>query len=312
VLPLIARKRAFGVVAFVLDADSRRYDEGNLAVGKQLARRIALFIDNARLHRAAQRTEVELRKALDARDEFLGMVSHELRTPLTVISGGAHLLRTRGWQIPEETKDELIVDIEEEADHLLGMVQNLLAMARFEFELDIAAEPVLVERIVQRIAAQFRQRRPGRPLNLHFEPGLLASAEPSFLEQIVRNLLSNADKYSPPGSLVEIAAARNDARSVAIRVLDRGIGLEPGEICLIFDRFYRSERASALAGGSGLGLALCKRLVEAMSGQIWARLREGGGLEVGFTLPLYRGHGSEPAGEAPVERPVADGTSPHL
>ena len=73
-----------------------------------------------------------------------------------------------------------------------------------------------------------------------------------------------------------------------IRVMDRGFGIGEGEASRIFERFYRSDRTSRLAGGAGLGLAVCKRLVEAMSGEIWAKPREGGGLEVGFSLPTYQ------------------------
>ena len=112
-------------------------------------------------------------------------------------------------------------------------------------------------------------------------------AEPTYLEQVLRNLLSNADKYSPPDAPIEVHA-RSDASSVTVSVLDRGAGLPPEELDLIFERFYRSDRTSRQAGGVGIGLTVCKRLIEAQAGQIWARARSGGGLEVGFTLPLYR------------------------
>jgi signal transduction histidine kinase len=104
---------------------------------------------------------------------------------------------------------------------------------------------------------------------------------------VVRNLLSNADKYSPKGAAIEISLRRAGEGVGELVVRDRGVGIDPEEAELIFERFYRSERTSRLVGGSGVGLALCKRLIEAMSGQIWARPREGGGLEVGFSLPLY-------------------------
>jgi signal transduction histidine kinase len=103
--------------------------------------------------------------------------------------------------------------------------------------------------------------------------------------------LSNADKYSPEGLPIEMYAALDDSDRLIISVLDRGRGVSPKEIKDIFQRFYRSSRTATRTSGIGLGLTICKRLVEAQGGQIWARPREGGGLEVHFTLPIYREEG---------------------
>jgi len=113
------------------------------------------------------------------------------------------------------------------------------------------------------------------------------AAEPHYLEQILRNLLSNADKYSPKDSPIEIAITRRDDEADIV-VLDRGPGISPEESEIIFERFYRSDRTANKAAGIGLGLTVCKRLIEAQAGRIWARPREGGGLEVGVTLPIYK------------------------
>jgi signal transduction histidine kinase len=235
-----------------------------------------------------QKAEAEMRRANEAKDEFLSMMSHELRTPLTVINGGARILRARAAQLDEETRTSIVDDIEQESDRLFRMVENLLAMAHIEFTEDVSVEPVLAQRLLDRVIEGFHQRRPDRKVELTVEPGLDAlAAEPTYMEQVVRNLLSNADKYSPHNSPIEIRVQREAGDGVAIRVLDRGVGVEPGEAERIFERFYRSERTARLVGGSGVGLALCKRLVEAMSGRMWARPRKQGGLEVGFTLPLY-------------------------
>lgn len=113
------------------------------------------------------------------------------------------------------------------------------------------------------------------------------TANETYLEQVIANLLENADKYSPPEQVVDLTVERQGDR-VVFRVLDRGPGVAPEELSLIFDSFYRSERTSQLPG-KGLGLAICKRLVEVQGGNIWARSRLGGGLEVGFSLPLEEG-----------------------
>jgi two-component system sensor histidine kinase KdpD len=127
-----------------------------------------------------------------------------------------------------------------------------------------------------------------RVIHIEAAEGLpLVAGDLTFLERIVENLISNAVKYSQPPASVEIgASAREDGR-VAITVSDHGIGVADSEIGRIFDSFYRSNESSAAVAGHGVGLAVCKRLVEALSGTIVANHREGGGLEVSFTVPAY-------------------------
>jgi PAS domain S-box-containing protein len=303
-VPLSARDATFGGIVFTRSEGQPPYTEDDVGTASQLARRVALYLDNVRLHADARRREAALRKALDARDEFLSLMSHELRTPLTVISGGAKVLRARGEDLPEETRAEVMTDIEEESHRLLGMVENLLTMAQVEYRSTVAPEPVLLSRELERTVATFRQRRPWRPISLASARPILAAGDPSLIDQVMRNLLSNADKYSPPGSPIQVLVEPSEDR-VSIRVLDEGIGIGPDEAHLIFEPFYRSERASRLNVGSGLGLALCKRLVEAMSGTIWARPREGGGLEVAFALPIYAEAEAEAAAALPEPEGVA-------
>ncbi|MGE5596771.1 MAG: GAF domain-containing protein [Hyphomicrobiales bacterium] len=287
-VPLRARGRVFGAITFCTSEEGRRYTPAELALAEDIAHRAGLFIDNARLYGEAQQREVELRRANDAKDEFLSMMSHELRTPLTVINGGARILRSRRTQLDETTRVSIIADIEQESDRLFRMVENLLTMAHIEFNNEVAIEPVLAQRMFERVIESFRLRRPERKVRLEVEPGLRTlAAEPTYLEQVMRNLLSNADKYSPADSPIVVTVASVNGHEAEIRVMDRGVGVDPEETDRIFERFYRSERTSKLVGGSGVGLALCKRLVEAMSGRIWASPRAEGGLEVGFTLPLY-------------------------
>ncbi|MBI2765831.1 MAG: GAF domain-containing protein [Chloroflexi bacterium] len=294
IVPLVAHGRTFGALSFISSDSGRHFDETDYDIGRQLGRRAALSIDNGRLYASAQEIEARLletndalRRANDAKDEFLGMMSHELRTPLTVINGGARILRARSGQLEESAKDSIISDIEQESDRLFRMVENLLAMAHLDFTEEVSLEPVLAQRLVERVVEAFNRRRPDRKVIITTQgeiPPLCAEA--TYLEQIVRNLLSNADKYSPAGPPIEVTLRREGAEA-AVTVKDRGVGIAADEAEMIFQRFYRSERTARLIGGSGVGLALCRRLLEAMSGHIWAQPREGGGLEVTFTLPVY-------------------------
>ncbi|MBI2912450.1 MAG: PAS domain S-box protein [Chloroflexi bacterium] len=279
-VPLVARGRTIGVISVVSAESGRLYSEADLALAEELARRAGLAVDNARLYE-------ELRKANEAKDEFLGIVSHELRSPLTAIYGGARMLRFRGDRLDEPTRAGILDDIEQESDRLFRMVENLLALARTELAGEVKIEPVLLQRVIEKMAATFRQRRPRRRLHVLTDGDLEpVAALPTYVELVLRNLLSNADKYSPPDSRI-IVRARRGAGQAEVSVLDRGPGVSPEEAPLIFERFYRSDQASRRAGGVGMGLTVCKRLIEAQAGRVWARRRRRGGLEVGFALPFY-------------------------
>jgi len=284
-MPLSARGQTLGVMTFMRVGTSVAFERDDLSLAGQIARRTAVATDNARLYNDA-------RRANDAKDEFLGMMSHELRTPITVIHGGARVLRGRSENLEPETRESILGDIERESDRLARMLENLLALARAELDREVILEPVLLQSLLPKLIKSVGAGS-DRSLTLKSETGVPAvSAEPGYIEHIVRNLVGNAIKYSPTDSPIEVVVSHHNG-GAAIRVLDRGFGVTEEEATKIFDRFYRSDRTSRLAGGAGLGLAVCKRLVETMSGEIWATPREDGGLEVGFSIPAYKEEHSE-------------------
>jgi K+-sensing histidine kinase KdpD len=284
VVPLIARGALLGAITFVSTSLIRQYDEAALALAKDLASRAALAVDNARLYTESRRTQEQLRNANETKDEFLGLVSHELRTPITTIYGGARLLRLRGKSLDETSRAEVLRDIGDETDRLHRIVENLLVLARAEVGPDTVWEPMLLQRVIEGVARSFQDRFPLRTVKLTSAPALPAvAAEVTYLEQVMRNLLSNAEKYSPPGTDISITIEAGDGEAI-VRVLDRGPGIAEDESEAIFDRFYRSAGTQRKTG-IGLGLTVCKRLVEAQSGRIWACPRDGGGLEVAFSVP---------------------------
>jgi len=232
-----------------------------------------------------RRIEDELRAANAVKDEFLGLVSHELKTPITTILGNAEVLRKRGMLLDEDDRSGALADIHDEAQRLNAIVENLLVLARLEAGQRIEREPVLIQRIVDRVAERHRRSFPDRPIELHREdtlPPIVGS--PMYVEQILSNLLSNAEKYSPPDAPIEITVAAAGAHA-HVSVSDRGVGIAPEELETVFTAFYRSPRTAAQQG-FGIGLAVCKRLVEAQSGRMWASPRDGGGTCFTFSLPL--------------------------
>ena len=245
----------------------------------------------------------EEQRAAALRDAFIGVISHELRTPITTIYGLARILRRRGAAIDPETRDQAIVDIEEEADRLTRLIEDLLVLSRVEGgRVAIEAEPIIIARLVRHIVGTESDRHPNHRYLFEAQPDVqLAAGEQTYVEQVVRNLLSNAAKYSASGTTIEVLLTRVD-REIMVRVLDRGIGVDGETAARAFDLFYRTRDASRVASGAGIGLFACRQLIEAMGGRTWMTPREGGGTEVGFSLPAADLDELED-GETPVASP---------
>ena len=285
-IPFVTRQGTPIGGLFIVNMAPRVFTEYQEGLARGLARRATVVIENAHLYTASQAMQETLREANESKDEFLGIIAHELRTPVTTILGGARLLRSRRSKLPEHAQEEMIVSMEEESERLYRLVEDLLIIARTELGLDSLLEPTSLGPIVTRVSEQFAVRYPKRELETHIEPDLPpVAAEQTYVQQVVSNFLSNAYKYSDPNYPVEVSAYVA-GEQVEITVKDRGPGVEESELPRIFERFYRSERTSGRASGKGLGLTACKRLVEAMGGEIFAKRRPEGGLEIGFRLSI--------------------------
>jgi PAS domain S-box-containing protein len=228
-------------------------------------------------------TEARRREAV--RETFIGVLSHELRTPVTTIFGGAKLLARERSTLDEETRRGIFQDIYEEAERLQRLVEDVVALNRFAEEGgEIGWEPVLLQRLVPRVVQSEEARWPGVTFVLDIAAALpTVTADPTYVEQVVRNLLSNGAKYGGTGSTVTLAADAGDGE-VRVRVLDDGPGFPAEETSRLFELFYRSPGTAASATGAGIGLFVCARLVDAMGGRIWASPRPEGGAEFGFAL----------------------------
>jgi PAS domain S-box-containing protein len=231
------------------------------------------------------RDVTEARRREKVRETFIGVLSHELRTPVTTIFGGSKLLAREGSTLDEETRRGIFHDIHDEAERLQRLVEDVVALNRFGEETgEISWEPVLLQRLLPGVAKSEEERWPGVTFVLNVESGLpTVSADPTYVEQVVRNLLSNAAKYGGPESKVVLAAHLADDE-VVVRVLDDGPGFPAAEAGRLFELFYRSPGTAGAASGAGIGLFVCARLVAAMGGRMWAAPRPEGGAEFGFAL----------------------------
>jgi len=290
-----------GVGIGLVEVDSTEIDAFTSDDEELLALVVAVLAGHVEL--AAHHDEQQRANAL--REAFIGVISHELRTPITTIYGLSRVLRQRGEELEPDVRRQSIVDIEAESDRLYRLVEDLLVLSRSEGgRLEFEAEPISVGRLVQRIVEAEAERHPDREFLIRPSPGLaLIEAEPTYVEQVIRNLLTNAVKYSEVPSPVEVeieifedppdvdvlARDGSGVSEAVVRVLDRGIGIDEDTSAHAYDLFYRTKDATRMASGAGIGLFVCRQLIEAMGGRTWLIPREGGGTESGFALPLAEG-----------------------
>jgi PAS domain S-box-containing protein len=254
------------------------------AVGAQRSGRVATGRGGETIVVLRDVTVARQREAV--RETFIGVLSHELRTPVTTIYGGARVLARPDSSLDETTRRTVLDDIVAESERLKRLVEDVVALNRFgEGSGELGREPVLLQRLVPPVVTSEEVRWPGVAFDVRMPPSLpTVVADPTYVEQVVRNLLSNAAKYGG-GSGVEIVLEAADDE-VAVRILDDGPGIEAGEVDRLFELFYRSPSTAARASGAGIGLFVCARLVQAMGGHIWARPRPAGGAEFGFALRI--------------------------
>lgn len=252
----------------------------------------------ARIQQAAVAEEATLRaRAEELRSALLSTVSHDLRTPLAAITGAATaLLDDRGLLSPV-ARAELLAAVRDEAARLERLVANLLEMTRLASgPLVLRREWVPLDELVGAAFSRVEGPLAGHPASVHLDADLpMVEVDPVVFEHVLVNLLENAARHTPPGTAVELSA-RRAAGGVEIEVRDRGAGLPPGDPARLFDAFVRG--APANVPGSGLGLALCRGIVEAHGGTIAARTAEGGGAAFVVTLP--------PRGPPPAVPPEED------
>jgi signal transduction histidine kinase len=224
----------------------------------------------------------------ELKSQLLSTVSHELRTPLASIKGFATTLLREDVDWDETSRREFLSIIDEESDRLTELISNLLDMSRVEAGiLRVEPEPTDLRPIIQETAAEFQMMTRSHDIHIHLPQTLpMVKADPRRARQVLRNLVENAIKYSPDGGDILISTQVNRDQ-VQTSVADQGIGIDAQQLKHVFDRFYQVDSASTRkVGGSGLGLSICKAIIEAHQGEIWVESQPGVGSTFHFTLPL--------------------------
>ena len=283
-LPLVGSRGTVGVMGL------RPRDAHALQAPEQLhqietfASQMALALERARLAEEAERAQVHA-ETERLRNSLLSSVSHDLRTPLASITGAASTLLENEARLDAATRRDLLEALHEEADRLNRLVQNLLEMTRLEAgALQPRTDWHSVEEVVGAALGRFGKSLTERSVTTRIPADLpLVPMDDVLIEQVLINLLDNALKYTPAGSPIEVTA-EDIGGAVLIEVADRGPGLPPGEEGRIFEKFHRTEPGPSVRG-AGLGLAICRGIVRAHGGRIWAENRSGGGVAFRFTIP---------------------------
>ncbi|MGB8647921.1 MAG: HAMP domain-containing sensor histidine kinase [Anaerolineae bacterium] len=215
---------------------------------------------------------------------FVADVSHELRSPLTAVRGNLDLLR-RGAAEDPQAREEALSAVDTEVARMSRMVADLLLLARADAGVPIAHEPVELDTLLLDVYRQARMTANGVKITLGSEDQATVLGDRDRLKQALLNLVDNAVKYTPSGGEVKLSLEKG-AEGVRLGVEDTGIGIAPEDMSHLFDRFYRVDKARARdAGGAGLGLAICKSVVDAHNGKITVESQTGKGSTFTIWLP---------------------------
>jgi two-component system sensor histidine kinase KdpD len=268
---------------------------------RAFANHAALAIERSELSERAEGARVQS-ETERLRSGLLSSVSHDLRTPLAVITGAASTLLEDDDRLDAAAKREMLRSIADEAGRLNRLVANLLAMTRLEAgALEVRRSWHSLEEIVGAALHRLEPLLGSRPVRVQLPPNLpLVAVDDVLLEQVVFNLVENALKHAPSSTAIELEARLRD-RELAVSIADRGPGLAPGSEEQVFEKFYRGDD-SRRSGGVGLGLAICRGIVEAHGGRLVAANRPDGGAVFTLVLPLDAQAPAiepEPAADAP-------------
>ncbi|MFG6488010.1 ATP-binding protein [Roseateles sp. BYS78W] len=252
---------------------------------------VVCFMDISEFREAERATRAARDAALEtsrAKSDFIANVSHELRTPLQSILGFSEIGALRARQ--DLRLAELFADVHRAGQRMLGLVNDLLDLSKIER----GAEPLQLQRLdlnplAAEVARELAPLLAARGLTLHTALGeaeLVVLGDPLRLQQLLRNLLANAIRFSPAGGSIELTARHDADGDVRVDIADHGPGIPPDELESVFEAFVQSSATRDAAGGTGLGLAICRRIAQAHGGRVWAGNRADGGSGAVVTLVL--------------------------
>ena len=280
-LPLIASGGTVGVIGILPRTAGAMFEPEQFHYLEAFANQIAIATERVLLAEAAQRALLKA-ETESLRNTLLSSISHDLRTPLSAITGAATTLLQEDVMIDQVSRFDLLQTIQEEAEHLNRIIKNVLDMTRLESgAITVNKEWQPLEEIVGVVLNRLGDRLNDHPVTVKLPGNFpLIPFDGLLIEQVLMNLFDNAIKYTPKGTPLELSASES-FYTVTVELADRGPGIPVGEEERIFEKFVRGR---GTGGGVGLGLAICRTIITAHGGRIWAENREGGGAVFRFTL----------------------------
>jgi len=283
-LPMMVGGRCVGGLTFGRFGGPS-YPPEHIRLAEFVAWHVGQLLENRRMASRIANLEAQ-RELARMQDEFIATISHELRTPLGFIKGYVTTLLREDAEWDTEASEEFLHIINEEADRLRELIDNLLDSTRLETgTLSMTLEPTRIEPVTRDVVARTRSLYPTMNLSINITedlPDVLMDA--TRIAQVLDNLLSNAHKYAP-GADVEICVS-NRGNQIYLEVADQGTGIPVEHLPHLFERFYRVPETTNTTRGTGLGLHICRKIVEAHGGEIGVDTEPGAGAKFWFTLPI--------------------------
>ena len=277
--PLIARDKVIGAITFSSIQPQRHYTQDDLAFAQELARRIALTLDNARLYQEAQ-------KAITLRDDFISIASHELRTPVTSLKLYVQILQKQFAKRGEDNLTRFLEKMDTQLDKLIGLIKDLLNVSRIESgKLPFQEDFFDLNEVVKEAVEQIQMTTNTHRISIEGSIPLPIKGDKDRIGQVLTNLLTNAIKYSPGATSVVVRLTPEEDRAV-VSVQDFGIGIEQEHQRQIFDRFYRvSDSKEKIYPGLGIGLFIAHEIIMRHKGELTVASEKGKGSLFRFSLP---------------------------
>lgn len=284
-MPIVTQSQVLGVIG--LSCANGKLDQNNRLFLDRIASQVEMALE--RLYRSNEQRRMQIESEKEKlRSNLLRAISHDLRTPLTGILGASSAILENGDNLDSKTQDTLIANIKEEAQWLIRMVENLLSVTRInEGPMNVTKTPEAVEEIVAEAISRIRKRFSNRKITVKVPNKLLiVPMDGTLIEQVIINLLENAVKHSPEDSTIEVKVKKTENHAV-FEIIDNGTGINQQDFPFLFETAVPDEkRSSDSSRGMGIGLSICKSIINAHHGGIEAENKLTGGAIFRFTLPL--------------------------
>jgi len=281
-LPLRASGKLIGVLSLIRFGGPE-YTSKDMDIAALAAVVIAYIFEKRALQESIAELEI-VQRQMRLQDDFVATISHELRTPLGFIKGYSTTLLREDTEWDEKTRREFLTIIDEETDHLTELIENILESARLESKtIEMNFQPLRLDALIRDVITRVRARYENIEILFDNDCDQVIQGDSTRLAQIFENLFSNAVKYAPNARIV-ISTSLECENYVQITFADNGAGIPAEHLPYIFDRFYRVPDDPGKAG-TGLGLFICKRIIEAHRGKIWAESKNGTSFII--QLPLH-------------------------